>query len=337
MLINKTEIYIIKNQLQNLIKYPYAKQEVQIHLNNLINGCDRLLDKYPEYPEQIYYFLSTSLWKAVQFLSGSTINETPYEMVACLDKALGDWYSEKNSLTTALLSEKGYFFLSSDHQNILKRFFNDTLDIKLDLDLIQIALPKAFRNYPLYNIALYHELGHFIDIKFSIINLLLLGDKGEGLSENHLREHFADIFASCYTGSAVLWFLQHCYGDSAANDSHPSTKDRILFVTDFLKGNDNPLINSMIECCDITTRKALKTKFKLPSIEEPFNDFRPVRINDEAELHGLFIAGWEFLRNSSMREKNSWKYYNEFEIFKIVNDLIEKSIRNYVMVEKWNS
>lgn len=337
MLANKTEIYIIKYQLQKLIKYPYAKKDVQVHLGNLINGCDKLLEKYPEYPEQIYYFLSMSLWRSIQFLSGSTINETPYEIVACLDRALSDWYTEKNSLITALLSEKGYFFLSSDHQNILKRFFNAELNIELDIDLIQIALPKAFRNYPLYNVALYHELGHFIDIKFSIINLLLLGDKNEGLSEEHLREHFADIFASCYTGNSVIWFLQHCYGDSADSVSHPSTENRIKFVTDFLDKKDNSLIRSMVECCEITTKNSLKTRYKRPPIEDPFNDFRPININSETELHGIFLAGWEFLCDSSLRENDSWKNYNDFETFKIVNDLIEKSIRNYVMVEKWNS
>ena len=91
-----------------------------------------------------------------------------------------------------------------------------------------------------------------------------------------------------------------------------------------------------MECCTLTSKKTLNKRFKVPSINEAFNDFRPVNLNSDAELHGLFHAGWEFLRDPSNREQDSWEKFNEFETFKIVNDLIEKSIRNYVMIEKWN-
>jgi hypothetical protein len=341
MQIEKIEVHLIKSQFQRLIQYPYFKKEVKEHLEKLTGLCDDLLMNYPKYPSGVYLFIATRLWESIKFLSGSTINETPYEIISCLDKALGDWYTEKNSITTALLSEKNYYFFSSDPQNDLKKICG----VDLDLEIIQIALPKSYKHYPLYNVALYHELGHFIDQKFSISDFLLLKYKKEvGLKpenahilSNHTKEFFADLFAASYTGNSVNMFLEKVIGVQPITATHPETNSRIKLVKDFLNNVDNTWINMFQDSCKVRSGKTIEIKYKASDVNSCFNDFRPAKINSDAELHGLFAAGWNFVLDSSARDPNTWSKIDEFDAFSRVNDLITKTIRNYVIKDKWNS
>ena len=89
----------------------------------------------------------------------------------------------------------------------------------------QIKLPDVYRRKPLYTVALYHELGHFMDTRFAIsenVEVLRADLALPGMSAPtgaltpaqkqvrllHLREYFADLFAVCYCGSAIKRFLE---------------------------------------------------------------------------------------------------------------------------------
>jgi hypothetical protein len=341
MQIEKIEIHLIKSQLQRLIQYPYFKKEVKVHLEKLTGLCDDLLKSYPKFPSPVYLFIATRLWESIKFLSGSTINETPYEIVACLDKALADWYSQQNSITTALLSEKNYYFYSSDPQNDLKNICG----VDLNLEIIQIALPKSYKHYPLYNVALYHELGHFIDRKFSISDYLLLTyEKALGVTKenivvlgNHAKEFFADLFAASYTGNSVSVFLEKVFGMQEASFTHPDSNYRIKLVQNFIDGVSDPWMDMFQDACKKTAGNTLEIRYTLPNINHCLNDFRPAKIETDAEMHGLFAAGWNFVLDSSVRDTDTWSKIEEFDAFSRVNDLITKTIRNYVIVDKWNS
>jgi hypothetical protein len=341
MQIEKIEVHLIKSQLQRLIQYPYFKKEVKVHLEKLTGLCDDLLKSYPKFPSKVYLFIATRLWESIKFLSGSTINETPYEIVACLDKALADWYSQQNSITTALLPEKNYYFYSSDPQNDLKKICG----IDLNLEIIQIALPKSYKHFPLYNVALYHELGHFIDLKFSISDYVLLAyEKQLGLTKdnffvlrNHVKEYFADLFAASYSGNAVSIFLEKVIGLQKATSTHPDSSQRIVLVQNFIDSKNDPWIEMFQDACKKTAGNSLEIRYALPDINHCLNDFRPARIGTDAEMHGLFAAGWNFVLNPSVRDTDTWSKIEEFDAFSRVNDLITKTIRNYVIVDKWNS
>jgi len=341
MQIEKIEIHLIRSQLQRLIQYPYFKKEVKEHLEKLTDLCDNLLNNYPKFPPEVYIIISNQLWESIKFLSGSTINETPYEIVACLDKALSDWYTQQNSITTALLSEKNYYFFSSDPQDIIKKI----CDVDLNLEIIQIALPKAYKHFPLYNVALYHELGHFIDQKYSISDYLLLKyekevdqlNKTKTVLSYHTREFFADLFAAAYTGNSVSIFLEKVIGIQKESITHPDSAGRIELVQNFLDGRDNPWLDWFQDSCQSVAGKTFKKQYKTPDINNCFNDFRPAKIENDAELHGLFASGWNFVLDSSARDPKTWLKTNEFDAFTRVNDLITKTIRNYVITDKWNS
>ncbi len=57
--------------------------------------------------------------------------------------------------------------------------------------------------------------------------------------------------------------------------------------------------------------------------------------NDE-ELHGLLDSGWNYLCKAYEQKNDPWSAVSKQEIMRIINDLIEKSIRNRMIKLKWS-
>lgn len=247
---------------------------------------------------------------------------------------MSDWGTRKCLITTGLLDELGFFFIKNDPTIIIKYF----LGIDLSDGLIQIALPRLYRHKPLYNIPLYHELGHFIEQEFNITKITLLqhGELSKKYSQPHLAEFFADLFSSCYTGYANYVFLAEMVPDNAGSQSHPSTKDRLDLMYSFLTGEPNEIHSCFNHTLSKIGLPGLTVKYKSPDVFSSFSNIRPYDICSAGELHGLMDAGWAFLIEIQKNPINAWKNFaDEFETEKIVNDLVEKSIRNYMVKLKW--
>ncbi|MCK9606554.1 MAG: hypothetical protein M0R33_08905 [Methylomonas sp.] len=169
--------------------------------------------------------MTNQIWTASKFLSGSTSKKIPYEIAHCLKLALEDWTHKKALITTALTQEKNYSFY---FEGVWPQFYilaESYTGIKFESELVQIAFPKLYQHRPLLNVALYHELGHFIDIHQGIVNQSLLlvpsamlplpsinfsglsPDLVNQIAIHHRREYFADLFAASYAGKAIRDFL----------------------------------------------------------------------------------------------------------------------------------
>jgi len=333
-LLAKTNLNILKQQLLELSRTPYFSASLDKYVRSLIDIVDILLTHFDKIPIQASRNIIEHLWIATRFLIGSTTKQIPYEIVYCLKSALSNWNTRKCLITTALLDELNFFFLINDPTKIIKLF----LGIDLSEGLIQIALPRLYRHKPLYTVPLYHELGHFIDQEFNITKIALLQHEElrKKHTQPHLAEFFADLFSSCYTGFANRTFLSEIAPDNPDSQTHPSTKSRLALMQSFLSREDTEITNCLNKTLSNLTLPNLTIKHTTPDIFSDFSNIRPYDIRSAEELHGIMAAGWNFLINIQKKPAKSWQNFtDEFETERIVNDLVEKSIRNYMIKQKW--
>ncbi len=286
------------------------------------------------------------IFLSIEFLDNSTLTTIPHEIVYCLEKALADWdKTEQYIIVTSLNNNiSGYSFnpilaLSPHYYDIIDSLFN----IDFTHRLIQINLPKYLVHDYLANVVLYHELGHFVEKKFKIAKRLTetkllngsLPTSEEAIKYfNHISENFADIFAAQYVGEASNYYLDyiaHKFGNSA---THPSTDSRIEIVKVFIEGRtDNDRLNEIVEATNLTTSIDLRVRYELIDSKD-FKGFVPVVINNVEQLHSVFNMGWDLWKTEV--ETFNTRGIDDTEKYQILNNLMEKSISNYMVMELWN-
>ena len=230
-----------------------------------------------------------------------------------------------------MLSFNPFLALHEPFYDLLKGGFG----IEFNHRLIQINLPKYLSHDYLANVVLYHELGHFIDSRFQISLRLqrALGFPEEIL--NHYSEFFADIFASQYIGNASNFYLDYIAHKAPNSFTHPSTDSRIDIVNDFLANSQkNPIIENLKLATKKITTKELKKQTQLLS-EDDFVNFIPTEVNSPKELHSLFEVGWD-LWTKDVNEFST-RNIDNLGKYRIINNLIEKSINNYMVTSQYNN
>ncbi len=85
--------------------------------------------------------------------------------------------------------------------------------------------------------------------------------------------------------------------------------------------------------------KSLTPWFKKPDISSAFDDVVTYRIPDVSELYGIFLAGWDYMQAQLNKASAPWTDENSdaYVIEKTINDLVEKSIRNFEIRERWSN
>ena len=314
------------------------------------------------------------IFKSLEFLNQSTLNEFPIEIVECLNVALKDWLDTDDfiivtSLNNDLLSYSFDPAIAFD----LHLFFiiQNTYGVEFKKKLLQINLPQSLSRDYLANVVLYHELGHFIEIKYQIakplaidiMNRIAAGSilPGELLILKtyfpyiddftinfdyrrlqvyvHLREYFSDIFASQYISKCSNYYLEYITnGNTIHNNSHPSTTNRIKLVNDFIENNPNYLISLLNNATLSTTiTKSLYIRYVDVNFDEFFK-LLPIVIENENQLSSLYIKAWELWNGYNNDFENNNNIVVELKPskrYEIINNLIEKSISNFIITESW--
>jgi hypothetical protein len=157
------------------------------------------------------------------------------------------------------------------------------------------------------------------------------------IANNHRMEYFADLFAASYTGQAYKTFLLDFAKDNLICSTHPATTDRLALIDCFITNQNHPLIGLFQESLSCWKLPKLAIAFSVPDIAEAFDNFRPYPIKNTAELHGLFEAAADYLNRTLSGSQNPWPETQEAEAERIVNDLVEKSIRNFMITERWTA
>lgn len=278
------------------------------------------------------------IFYSLEFLDNSTLTSIPYEIVYCLEKALKDWVpSEDYIIVTSL--QNNIIHYSFNRTLALQEHYYDIIDniynIKFKKRLIQINLPKYLAQDFLANVVLYHELGHFIDAKYKITDRIAYTLSLDLIETKHYSEFFADIFAAQYIGKSSNYYLNYIAYQNMGSYTHPATVDRINIVNDFLNNNmavDSKLSN-IFYGTGLTTGINLEIRFNKIK-KDDFLNLVPADINSVSNLHSIFEVGWNLWLNDASHFKSM--NFNFSDTYKIINNLIEKSISNFMVLESWN-
>ncbi|MGN6179084.1 MAG: hypothetical protein ACTHNW_07875 [Mucilaginibacter sp.] len=303
------------------------------------------------------------IFKSLEFLKDSTLNSIPFEVVSCLNLAMNDWINrDEYIIVTSLNNNVGAYSYdpSLAFEDLLYSSLKANYNIDFKKRLVQINVPLMLSKDYFSSVVLYHELGHFIDLYYRITQLIAFDlitnckpdewsayqaflpfkqDMGFfAYTQWHLAEYFCDIFASQYIGYTSNYYLQYITKNSnSISATHPSTINRVKVVEDFLSGKDNLIVNIIQKYIKQITGKELKKRFA-DITEKDFYQFIPLAIDSSEQLHGVFSYAWEIWSAGKDNFKSLAKITSDLSsdrIYKILNNLIEKSIGNYFIKLDW--
>lgn len=304
--------------------------------------------------------VASSIWQATQFLTGTTSNKVPYEITFLLKAVLLDWGLGDCIVTTSLNQSPDFYCESAGNAP-------DSLIEQLKMPspalsghLVQMGVPEIFQHMPLLCSPLYHEVGHYIEEHERLITSLLVkqrdiglltsampdlsvfeADSRESIAKAWLIEHLCDLIAASYVGECVSDYIIQWDINPIPQPSHPSAESRQKLTKAFLANEDNPLLNMLrAATSDAGLEDALKKRFELPDVESAFKDVRPVELTSIEQLHGLLPAADAFLKRLARRPED-FASSNIGRVARrrqshLVNDLIEKSIRSFMIQKVWN-
>lgn len=247
--------------------------------------------------------------------------------------------------------------------------------VNFDKRLVQINLPLSLSRDYLANVVLYHELGHFVDRKYEITRVIYIeildslisgklnSDEKEEIFKyfpyladhntvawlkgnynhfnyfsNHIAEYFCDLFASQYIKDCSNQYLDYItLNQKNYSGTHPSTTNRIDFVEVFLKGTPSFLIDRYKDIIFKITDVNVEIREKEIDSKN-FESLIPVEIQERKELHGLFTYGWKVWLdnwNNIKSQSNIGFDLSQVKVYEILNNLIEKSIGNFIVQTEW--
>ena len=346
-----TNLRLLDGKLLSLCDTAYFDRRVINYLDSLRKVIAALLKRDMIVPDLLRDFLTREIWRGVHFLAGSAMRLHPFESVYGLRAAARDWIPEDILVITALTQEYNFGF-QGVHRHF-KPIARDVLGIEVEADVVQIALPDVYRHKPLFSVALYHELGHFIDRRFQLsanVDLLYpdlvlpsLSAPPPGWSKEvfavarlrHLHEYFADLFAASYTGAAIKRFLEDFASNAEVSQTHPKTYDRGEVVEALINGKAHRVIDAFREALKARRCPDLTPRYVRPNVDAAFAALRTVPLQSIREVHGVLESGWEYLHRAADRADEVWKHIEDGEAERIVNDLVAKSIRNWMIREQW--
>lgn len=306
-------------------------------------------DDYTSFNEtdiQNHNYLLEIIFTGLEYLDNSTLNIIPYEIISCLEFALNDWINEDNFIIVTSLSNKKTDFyletsLNEEAFKLLNKFIQDKYGLKISNKLIQISLPKVLSRDYLSSVVLYHELGHFVDNQLNISRKLLFKkylvnspiNEESSRYFSHKKEYFADLFAAQYVNDSSNIYLGYIAGNAPDSITHPATQSRIDITITFLEGNSSSIIDEFNDLLTLSSLPQIKIRHSRIKIEDcNLAQLYPQKFQSVSELHYIFKLGWQIWENS---ETNFLKEFTSRQRYNIVNNLIEKSISNYVVQENW--
>ncbi|WP_313098256.1 hypothetical protein [Epilithonimonas sp.] len=294
----------------------------------------------PAYKQILQYIISD-----LQYLDSSTLNVIPFEIISCLELALKDWIDEDNLILSTHLSNDYndfYFFPNPNREyfNQINSFLIAKSIAKIEYRLIKISLPKLLSRDYLSTVALYHELGHFIDFEYNFSQRLILkkyptipiANLQSQLS--HFQEYFADLFAAQYISDASNQYLEDRMISDIGSDTHPKTSDRITAVNKFLNGESLDLLKDFNEVLS-SLDKELIIRFEEKNCSSSnFYHFIPEIIENDKQLHFVYKVGWFIWKDKTHA---SYVGIPERQKYQMLNNLIEKSISSFFLLKGWNN
>lgn len=342
-------LHILAKRYTQLSRSAFFDPAFREFAHRTAEAINHVIENEANYPDDVVRQFEAHVWRVMQFVRGSRSNDAPYETQYVLRKVLKEWIPDEALISSAALEEFNFFLNTADLWDHIGRSLNlfDTKNYKPLV--VRIGSPEAYKHRPIFCVPLFHELGHFVDHHFKLCELSMLlfppAAPQHGISQKdwnfinlrHRMEHFADLFSSCYCGMASTKSLLAIAPGHLDSPTHPSTAKRVSTVDDFLNGRANPMVTLIQKTLKARGQKQLAQWFTVPDITASFDDVVTYQISSIPELFGIFLAGWDYLHNQLENRTAPWVEggVDAYAIEKTVNDLIEKSIRNFEIRERW--
>jgi hypothetical protein len=336
------DLQLLRDSLVELEETTYFSGKLHQFTKKLASAISHALSERERYDHKVIAGLAEQVRLAHRYLEGSTTKEAPYEMEYCLKTALPHWIKRESLITTALTAGQDFHFSPADPWGYVKNTITGFDTLGFDPLLVLIGVPRLYVHKPLYCIPLYHELGHFADVTLGITKYSFLIQPPSGAihpqaEKSHRLEYFADLFAACYVGEASIATLETIAPNNPHSMTHPSTASRAALVRDFLAGIGNPTVDLFQTCLNNLGVPSLAVMFDAPNLGK-MDDLKPHSIQSERELHGIFLSGWKYLEAALDSRNPPWsKSMSDGDIERIINDLIEKSLRKRSVRERWGN
>lgn len=352
-------------QLDRLAETPYFSPRLDKYIEDLRAATREAIAKMgaapPSLNEELARVILANIWQLTQFLTGSTTKQIPYEVVYAIERAAEEWTPSDLLVTTAIVQDSGFFF-EGGRESFFK-LVETELGITIQGRPVQIALPYIYRHKPLFCTPLFHELGHYVDNAHNVVGATILqfppeeeldlpGIPGPSTWETsseakkrgwltivkaHRHEYFADLFSASYVGRAGKEFLQQFCPEDEVSPTHPASRDRFALLDDFFAGRPNPVIDMFQTILAQLKLPSLARRFDAVDLEASLGNVTPFDVSSDRTLFGLFESGWDFLMRQWDAGAGDWEHIPQEDRVDVVNDLIEKSIRNRMVREAWNA
>lgn len=358
----ETVLQLLVEQLEKLSHSSFFTPELSRYVRQLRESVDSLQRSLKETDPQVAVIAAVvdSIWRATQFLTGTTSNRVPYEVTYLLRDVLTDWGRGDSIVTTSLVQSPDFHCerVNSAPSAVIREL--RLAGMAINGDLVQMGVPEIFQHMPLLCSPLYHEVGHYIEEHERLISKLMIAAEDEvfaamphiksefhpssmwrDVARSYAMEHFCDLIAAAYVGECVSDYIIQWDHSTDLSPTHPSAAKRAEVTRDFLEGNPNPLVDLLRQAVkEAGLPVELERRFTMPSVHDCFSDVRPAKINSIAELHGLLPAADQLLKDlrsdpSQFKGKNIAKVPPSRHP-QLINDLIERSIRSHMISKAWD-
>ncbi|MBD3636591.1 MAG: hypothetical protein HUJ25_04560 [Crocinitomicaceae bacterium] len=281
------------------------KQKVYDNLISLFEGIKK--SNYKAFNEDNLSntkFILDLIFDGIQYLHYADESELPQRLIFCLDHVLDDWIPDGSKNYHVVIS------YNDSMDDFLFRYLTEEVVQKVDLwvsgmfgvsykpSLVQISKPKILFDDFLGCTPVYHELGHFIDNNYQIIEDWA---KRFGFTDkqcSYYMEHFADVFAAQYIGRSCIEPLNYNAPGTKnmGTDMHPANEKRIQVVEAFLSGTGTPEAMQIVEDLKnaVLSRGCGELKIRNIALDvDPFVTSLPIELDDPGKIHSLYSCGWQ--------------------------------------------
>jgi hypothetical protein len=344
---SRVDLHLVANTLKQLNDSAYFEQRLHEFTRHLIGAIEHVLDNPGKYDAAVEETFAKVARSVQSYLSGSTNNEVPYEVVYCLTDALKRWKLSEAVIVTFLTEDRNahhdFHLRNSDPWLFIEAFITDYDPQGFKLPLVMIGVPRIYAHKPVFCVPLFHELGHFVDHQHSVSavsmiqNSNLIGPQN-GNELSHRREYFADLFAACFVGRSSIAALEAIAPNVSSSLTHPATADRAALVDAFLAGGSHPIIDLVQNALQALQLPTLTPIFQRVEVGADYDDIRTFVPASMEQVYGLFDSAWNYLFDAIDNNRNPWNFSSakDGDIEVLTNDLTEKSIRNFAIRQAWD-
>lgn len=311
---------------------------------------------------------------SLALLDNNTISSVPHEIIECLNTAAKQWDPDFDDYII-VMEEGSYAIIPQvENYRFFYVTLKAKLGIDFKYILLRVRMPRQLTRDYLTNVCLFHELGHFIDTKFKISQSVIVdlftnwisGDRTKvdpwfisgtppffvtsvigapagylpaGYTIFFLMEYFADIFGAQYIGPNYLNYLEYLSDDLNLDDpQHPSYNKRKQMYEAFCKGVDSNIVLKLIFEKTLSVTKHGLTKRYVDLDNKEMLGLVPTVLKNSDEMLSIFKMGWDvyMMGAEKIEKKNNLQHpLGSDQVYTIVNNLIEKSISNYLVTRDW--